>query len=153
MDQELEEKANQAQALNRRLDDNQRIADGARAALEELTQQLSLCLDDENDELARTVIKRKLEAERRLALLSGAGQSMAEDRERLEKLLTRYQEQRQQIEERYQMSLASEGLASERTGDRTTSLNTNLVSESEIEVALLQAKKRRVNTATQSNNN
>jgi phage shock protein A len=106
----------------------------ARAALAELAEQLDVCFANDNDELARKVIKRRLETER-------LAQHLDEHRASLQQELTAHRatldEQREQLDVMRQKA----ELLTATTGD--SSKADFSVGDAEVEVALLRERQKR----------
>lgn len=124
----------QVQALKLALDES-------RARLATFDEELSLCLAADKDELARDLVRRKLEAARHEARLVERQQSLGEMQRRL---ATRILEHRQRLEAlRAQAALHDSvgGVTREEAAGGWQS--TAAISAAEIEVALLRERQRR----------
>ena len=118
----------------------QAIADG-QTRLAQLDDELSLCLGAGKDELARDLVRRKLEAASHEAALLQRQQSL---RERLALVANRALEHRQRLEKlRAQAALSGAVAATPDAAICTAWSIPSAVSEAEIEVALLREKQRR----------
>jgi phage shock protein A len=125
-------------------DEAQRLgqaSDEASARLAALDEELTLCLAADKDELARNLVRRKLEASRHLTLLTERRQALAEAHRRL---AARIVEHRQRLAAlRAQAALADSVSAVTRDEAVSPWQPASVVSEAEIEVALLREKQRR----------
>ncbi len=131
MTEEIEQVEAEQRKLNARSEENSRSREFSRSLLDELQQQVGLCIAEKNDELARKVIRRKLETERRLSLLTEQRSAIEQERNRLEQTLARYRAQLQQIQDRYELAQTAPEIA---CGD------TSGISDADVEVALLKEK-------------
>ena len=133
-DAELARRADEVQALKLALDES-------RARLAALDEELSLCLAADKNELARDLVRRKLEAARHETRLVERQQLLSETQRRL---AARILEHRQRLEAlRAQAALHDSvgGVTREETAGGWQ--NAAAISEAEIEVALLRERQRR----------
>ena len=133
-DAELARRADDVQALKLALDES-------RARLAALDEELSLCLAADKDELARHLVRRKLDAAHHQARLLERQQALTETQRRL---VARNLEHRQRLEPlRAQAGLHDSvaGVTREETAGGWQSAAA--ISEAEIEVALLRERQRR----------
>jgi phage shock protein A len=136
MEEELARGEQRARTLQHEHDALGERQQKAKALLGELAEQLDVCFGNGNEELARKVIKRRLETER-------LERHVAERRAVLAKELAvvraTLDEQREQLDVMRQkaelLTVAAEG-ADVRSGDFT-------VGEAEVEVALLRERQKR----------
>lgn len=143
MEQELEQATRQVRVLEQ---ERERLGDRDKALRETLArigEDLELCLDAGQDELARGLIRRRLETERALDDLmrrcSGLDRELAERCEALSENRARYEALRSRAE-----TLLDDSQSEGRPRDtRDAAGNYRPVSEQEIEVALLREKQRR----------
>ena len=109
-------------------------------SLQEIEGQLDVCFDSDNDELARTAIRRKLETQR---FCKGLARKRLTLQETLDDLNTRLGENRARLES---MRQKAELLAEESTCTRPVD-NWNLpevtVRDEDVEVAFLREKQHR----------
>lgn len=123
----------------------QRLADlteqtsRAQALFDAIDGELDLCLDENKEELARKVIRRKLGLERRIKELDRQAETLAEESLELESMMER---QRRSLES---MQLKAEVFLDEpsRVGNTPGSEATDEISESDIDIALLRERRRR----------
>ena len=105
------------------------------ACLAELNQQLDVCFESSNEELARKVLKRRLETER---LERHVGERRAALDKELAALRATVDEQREQLDV---MRQKAELLATTGGGDELR--NDFAVGDAEVEVALLRERQKR----------
>lgn len=105
------------------------------AMLAELNQQLDVCFESNNEELARKVLKRRLETER---LERHVGERRAALDRELAALRAAVDEQREQLDV---MRQKAELLATTGSGDELH--NDFAVGDAEVEVALLRERQKR----------
>ena len=115
-----------------------RLADVERA-LHELAEQLDTCFDSGKDELARTLIRRRLEAEQRRRLLSSRRDALAETRAGLRR---RLDDNRRRLDAMRQKAELLADDEADRREDRWTGPDVN-VRDEDVEVAFLREKQRR----------
>jgi phage shock protein A len=115
-----------------------RLADVERA-LREIDEQLDTCFDSGKDDLARTVIRRRLEAEQQRRILAGRRDALAGTRAGLGR---RLDDNRRRLDAMRQKSeLLADGEA-DRREDRWSGPDVT-VRDEDVEVALLQERQRR----------
>jgi phage shock protein A len=108
----------------------------AAALLKEIADQLDVCFASRNDELARKVIKRRLETER---LERNVGERRTALAKELTTLRTAIEEQREQLDlmrQKAELLAANAAVDDLRSGD-------SVVGEAEIEVAFLRERQKR----------
>ena len=137
MDEELARSEQRVRALEH---ERETLADRQRklqAALAELASQLDVCFANGNDELARKVVKRKLETDR-------LDQHVAERRQTVDKELagrrTLADEQREKLDV---MRQKAELLATAPSGGDEWGRTTFTVGDDEVEVAMLRERQAR----------
>jgi phage shock protein A len=109
-------------------------------SLHDIEEELDVCFESGNDDLARTSIKRKLEAQRFSKGLSRRHQALQET---LDELNTRLRENRARLESmRQKAELLAEESARARSADNWT-LPDITVRDEDVEVALLREKQLR----------
>ena len=136
MEEELAHNEQRARALEHEhetLGERQRKAAGV---LKELGEQLDVCFESRNDELARKVIKRRLETER---LERQVGERRAALAKELTALRATVEEQREQLDV---MRQKAELLTANAAGDDVRA-GDFVVGEAEIEVAFLRERQKR----------
>jgi len=125
-------------------DEAQRLAqalDEGRLRVAALDEELTLCLAADKDELARNLVRRKLEVERHHALLAERQQVLAEAARRL---AARILEHRQRIEGLHAQAALSDSADAVTGKDAAPARQSPAaISEAEIEVALLRERQRR----------
>jgi phage shock protein A len=102
--------------------------------------ELAVCLDADNDDLARSLLKRKLEAERLLQFIARQQQALSQ---RVTELTTRLQQNRARLTA---MQQKLELLVSEDrryAGDESVAAPDFSVRDEDVEVALLREKQKR----------
>jgi phage shock protein A len=108
--------------------------------LQELDEQLDICFDSGNDDLARASIKRKLETQQYCKGLARKRQALQET---LDDLDTRLRENRSRLESmRQKAELLAEETARARPADNWT-IPDITVRDEDVEVALLREKQQR----------
>lgn len=143
MEQELDDAARQVRSLEQERERLGRRDQTLRETLARIGQDLELCLDAGQNELARGLIRRRLETERALDQLNrrhaDLERELAERCETLAENRARYEELRGRAE-----TLLDDAQAEGRPRDTRDDVgNYRPVSEQEIEVALLREKQRR----------
>lgn len=126
--------AEEAQRLGQALDEH-------RARLAALDEELSLCLAADKDDLARDLVRRKLEAGRHGTLLAERQQALAEAQRRL---ALRIAEHRQRLDALRAQAVLHDSVSTP-PGDAPSGAWPigAAVSEAEIDVALLRERQRR----------
>jgi len=108
----------------------------AKALLGELAEQLDICFESGNDELARKVIKRKLETERLERHVAERRAALAKELAALRAALDEQREQLDLMRQKAELLTATAAGDDLRGGDFT-------VGEAEVEVALLRERQKR----------
>ena len=108
-------------------------------SVQQAEEELGVCLDAGNDHLARSLLKRKLEAERLLQFITRQQQDLSQ---RVTELTTRLQQNRARLTA---MQQKLELLVSEdrRMGDEGIVTPDFSVRDEEVEIALLREKQKR----------
>lgn len=122
---------------------NEQLNDARRSAgqaLERLAEELDICLAADNDDLARTLIRRKLAGERHAAQLEVQRVAVTGTHAELE---TRVAEQRAELLELRQKAELYLGAAEPAPADRNAMLVELPVTDDVVEVALLREKQLR----------
>lgn len=140
---EMEEELAREEQRGRLLEHEQqqleaRLADSERV-LHELGEQLDTCFDSGKDDLARTLIRRRLEAEQGRRLLAGRRDALAEKRAGL---CRRLDDHRRRLDV---MRQKSDLLADDETGQQQDRWGGHDVGvrDEDVEVAFLREKQRR----------
>ena len=115
-----------------------RLADVERG-LRELDEQLDTCFDSGKDDLARTVIRRRLEAEQQRRILAGRRDALAGTRAGLGR---RLDDNRRRLDAMRQKSELLADDEADRREDRWSAPDVT-VREEDVEVALLHERQRR----------
>lgn len=109
-------------------------------SLSEIEEELDVCFGSEKDDLARALIKRKLEAQRFLKFLSRKREALEE---RLAGLKARLKENRARLDAmRQKAEVLTEEQAPDHPEDRWTTVDIS-VRDEDVEVAFLREKQRR----------
>ncbi len=118
---------------------------GARKAdlersLEQIAEELDVCFTAGNDDLARTLIKRKLEGQRHIRFVTGKQESL---QEKLSDLATRLEDNRTRLDSmRQKAELLSEDDAPAVPEEQWSAPDFS-IREADVEVAFLREKQRR----------
>ena len=110
-----------------------------RALLSDLDEELDVCFQSDEEELARSLIKRKLEGERRLKIATARREAAINTRETLEASITENQDHLANMREKLEL-LVDEALSSSPRDRVDVDIN---VGKDEIEIAFLKEKQRR----------
>ncbi len=132
-------------AEHARLDDEaQRLAqalDESRVRIAALDEELTLCLAADKDELARNLVRRKLEATRHATLLAERQQTLIETQRRG---AVRILEHRQRLDALRAQAALTDSVSAVASDEVLAGWQTaTTISEVEIEVALLRERQRR----------
>ncbi|NOQ65375.1 MAG: hypothetical protein GQ582_12765, partial [Methyloprofundus sp.] len=109
---------------------------GLQESIADLQAQLQFCLAENNEQLAKSIIKKKLHAENALKTLSQQLLNMAASKKRKQAELTERQEKCQAIREK--LALVNETTEMQASPENSESYSN--VSQDDIELALLYAK-------------
>ena len=109
--------------------------------LGELEEQLDVCFDAGNDELARTQVRRRLEAEQSLKALQRGRSELEKCVEALNATLDQNQMQLEEMKNRSEL-LTSGVVASDR--EEAWAVPNGVVRDADVEVGFLREKRRRM---------
>ena len=111
----------------------------------ELDRQIGICFDQENEELARSFVKKRLEAKRRQAVLEQQAEKQSEETSRLREQISRQKEEFKKITEKMELfaDTSASSAFSEPGSDWVA--DTLRVTEDDVEIAFLEEKQRREN--------
>ncbi len=109
--------------------------------LAELEEQLDVCFDAGNDELARNLVRRRLEAEHSLRALQRGRGELEKSLDNLNATLEQNRARLQEMKNRAAL-LASDGGPSQR--EEAWAIPNGVVRDADVEVAFLREKRRRV---------
>lgn len=132
-----EQRLRQFQLENKQLAARYEELQGSQAQFQE---ELSVCLDADNDDLARSLLKRKLETEQLLQLIQRRRQQQSQS---LTELGTRLQQNRSRLSAMQQKLELFIHDAGQDERDDTFAMPVCCVSDEEVEVALLREKQKR----------
>ena len=136
--------------LNRKADRLRAFVSTVEAKCSELETQIDICFEEDNPDLARTFIRRKLEAEKRLKTANGLLADVVAKQEAQQQKLKQQREQLEAIVEKMQLFVEN---ACETTPQEPSSVFETAsvaVSDEEVEIAFLHEKRRRAQSATQT---
>ena len=140
MEEALLQEEQQFKLLEHEQGQLQRRLHGLEQSLEKSEEELDLCFESNKEELARNIIKRRLETERLGHQLAQQSETMAE---RIKQLRPRIEQNRDELQG---MRQKAELLASEQPdsyGAESMSSSGAVVRDDEVEVAFLREKQRR----------
>lgn len=144
MEEELSRNEQRAKALHH---ERGRLAGrqtDLQASLSRMDEELDVCFASGNDDLARAVIHRKLEAERLLGALKSKGEALEEDASGLEARLKKHREQLESM--RQKTALVAERDMPAGLGEVWPGVDARAdfsVRPEDVEVALLKEKQKR----------
>lgn len=145
MEEELARTAQRVKSLGNECESLLRRETETEQSVARIDEELGICFEANNEDLARPLIKRKLELQRFLNSLrkkrEAAQKQHAEVQKQLEENRTRYESMRQKSE-----ILAEEYATNcrQQDGDYVWSAPDLMVADDEVEVALLREKKLRM---------
>jgi len=108
-----------------------------------LQDELEVCLDSEKDDLARKLIRRKLQAQQGLKMLSGKHDSLKQSIADLQALTREHQSQLNAMRQKAELIAGQFQQTQSRESDRTWPIKDFSVQDEDVEVALLSEKQRR----------
>ena len=121
----------------------------------ELEAQIDICFEEDNTELARAFIRKKLEAEKRLKTAISLVADVVAKQEAQQQKLQQQREQLDAIVEKMQLFVDNACEAAPQEPVSTFESTSIAVSDDEVEIAFLHEKRRRAqrdtNTVPQSN--
>lgn len=110
---------------------------------QKLAEDLNLCLENSDDELARKVIKQKLLTERQASRLSQNLEDLKKSETTSSRLLDEFQSKYEEINEELEELVRAEAVSREAKHQSSlSSASLDKVGKDDVEVALLQAKKQ-----------
>lgn len=122
------------------LEENEARRAGLQQSLASLGEELDVCFESAQDGLARSLIKRRLEADRMLQLLQRKGEAQAK---LLTELRARVREQRDQLESLRQKAALLDEEKRSATAREAWRVPESLVRDEDVEIAFLREKQRR----------
>ncbi len=129
--------------LSRKADKLQSFVATVEAKISELEDQIDICFEEDNTELARTFIRKKLEAEKRLKTASSLVADVVAKRETQRQKLKQQREQLDAIVEKMQLFVDN---ACETTHQESVSAFESAsiaVSDEDVEIAFFHEKRAR----------
>ena len=144
------EKGEQALAdLGRRAAQLDQVIEDLRASLAEYDSQVDLCFEEGNHDLARSFLRKKLEAEKRLKGASSAADALTAEKEAAEQKISQQREQLSAIVEKMRLWGGSRTQWSCYDPVASCASSQSAVSDEEVEMAFLHEKRKRAGGTTQ----
>lgn len=109
-------------------------------SLEQLSEELDVCFSADNEELARTLIRRKLEMQQQTRFLGRKQQGLQETLKELKERLEENHNHLESMRQKAELLTEDENPAAVDTDWRTTEFS---IGEADVEVAYLREKQRR----------
>jgi phage shock protein A len=136
MEEELARGEQRARTLEHEHDALGERQQKAKAVLAELAEQLDVCFENGNEELARKVIKRRLETERLERHVAERRAALAKELAALRAALGEQREQLDVLRQKAELLTTTGGADDARSGDFA-------VGDAEVEVTLLRERQKR----------
>ena len=149
METEIEQGEHTLAELQRRDQKLKAFEDGLRQTLTELEVHIDVCLEEDNDDLVRAAIRKKLEAEHRLRATVQTAAALTAEQEAQQRKLNEQQEQLSAIVEKMQLFVDSSLHASTQEPYTTFERSTLAVSDTEVEIAFLHTKRQRARSVAE----
>jgi phage shock protein A len=134
---ELEQKDNTLKALVEQL----------RGTVTELQGQIDICFDEDDHDLARTFIRKKLETENRLKVALRTAAAVTAEKEAQQQKISEQKEQLSVVMEKMQLFVQSHAQPSAREPFTAFEAEPVVVSDAEVEIAFLHEKRQRAGNA------
>ena len=130
---DLSRKEAKQQAVCQRLEDQ----------MTELEEQIEICFEADNEDLARSVIRKKLETERRLRVAQQAAADLSARKDAHDNTLKEQKTQLQVIVDKMQTIMETEAPGRDPTPVDTAESARFTVSDEEVEIAFVREKRQR----------
>lgn len=144
MDEDVSQNEQRLKLMNMDYNHNVSLVTDLEQSLQQISDELDICFESDKEDLARSLIKRKLETEKRLKLLNSRQKSLQSDmallENRLEENHARLAAMKQKLE--VLVETAETAHKTDYAGDFCNDYDIS-VSNDDIEVALLKEKQRR----------
>lgn len=114
-----------------------------RDSLAELEGQIDICFEENNHDLARTCIRKKLETENRLKAAVRTATAVTAEKEAQQQKIAGQKEQLSAIVEKMQLFVECRTQSSPQEPFTTSEGGLGVVSDEEVEIAFLHEKRRR----------
>jgi len=147
MEEQLATVAAQIQQHTRELNNLAERKNSADQLLVKTNDEIEVCIDNSNDDLARGLVRRKLETIKALTTLSAAHERLTKTRQSLE---TRHKEYLVAIEGMRQKADLYDSTSTDQSSHSTIVTDVFTVSDEDVEVALLKERQRFGSTAKAS---
>lgn len=138
MEEALQQEQQQLKLLEHEQGELRRRLQGLEQGLAKSEEELDLCFESNKEELARSIIKRRLETARHGALLVQKGEALVEQIKQLKPRIEQHRDELQGMRQKAEF-LGSDAPASAGAASSAVS-----VRDDEIEVAFLREKQRRM---------
>lgn len=138
MEEALQQEQQQLKLLEHEQGELRRQLQGLAQGLAKSEEELDLCFKSNKEELARGIIRRRLETERHGALLTQRGEALTAQTRQLTSRIEQHRDELQAMRQKAEF-LGSEGMVSASAPAASVS-----VRDDEVEVAFLRERERRM---------
>ena len=139
--------------LSRKEERLQSFVETVETQIAELEDQIDICFEEDNRELARTFIRKKLEAEKRLKTASRLVADVTANKDTQQHKIDEQKEQLKAIVEKMQLFVENPCQPISQEPMTTFESSHLAVSNEEVEIAFLHEKRKRSGTESQQENN
>lgn len=150
MSDEIERGEKQLEDIGRRSERHRRYIDDQERHLRDTQQQIDLCFRANNEKLARTMVRRSLELQKRIKLAEREQDALHIEQARLTKLVADQKDKLTSIRERMEI-FAEDTQHRSSAQEESKGFNDYVVSEDEVEIAFLAERERRTGSASEKN--
>jgi phage shock protein A len=148
MEEELAQEESRREEIQEQYGKLQRSRKLCEEQRHEAEKQIDLCFESRNETLARTFIRRRLECEQRMQHLAAQAERIQTELSDLERKLDKRQEKLAAVKEKMDIFCKTRPQSS----GSCTKADDFFISEEQVEVALLEEKRRRENRESQQEN-
>ena len=138
MEEALHQEEQQLKLLEHEQGELRRRLQGLSQGLEKSEEELDLCFESNREELARNIIKRRLETERHGTLLAQKGEALAAQMTQLKPRIEQHRDELQGMRQKAEFLSSERGPAASGPGVEV------VIRDDEVEVAFLREKQRRM---------
>jgi phage shock protein A len=139
--------------LSRKADKLQSVVGTVETKMAELEDQIDICFEEDNTELARAFIRKKLEAEKRLKTAANLVADVVAKQEAQQQKLKQQREQLDAIVEKMQLFVDNACETAQQESASAFDSTSIGVSDEEVEIAFLHEKRRRAQRDAQPQRN
>ncbi len=152
MQEELEKAEQELSAKKRRREEIQAAAEQCQRELHEMEERIDICFAAQNEELARSAVRKKLELVQQQKASQQAASALSVQVDELSARVEDYQDKLREIEQKIKAFSSSHEAWTDSRENRGLNTAQSAVTEQDVELALLEEKMRRRSHSAQRDN-